>query len=111
MSDFCYPVVLDGGLAVPCNPKPADAGSKGVLSSVWCRLHPGSVTVMKVGSGDGRYREPRQDRKVATVNGAVLSHREAWLEPIPPGPLHQLSEDPGTAGTDRMQLVITDSLP
>ncbi len=93
-----FPVVLCGGLAVPCNPKPAYAGLKGTLSSVWREPSLNRVLVMKVGSDDDGCREPRQDRKVATVSGLIVSHRGAWLEPEPFRPSRQLREGPGTTG-------------
>ncbi len=92
------PVVLDGGLAVPLYPKPAYAGSNGTLSAVWCGSSLVTKAATKVGSGDNDRREPRQDRKVATVNGVLISHRGTWLEPILPKPPHQLGEGPCTTG-------------
>ncbi len=93
-----FPVVLDGGLAVPCNPKPAQAGSKRDLSPSRCKLSSVCPVVMKVGSDDGHPCEPRQDRKVATVNSATPSRRGAWLELSTPEPFHWVGEVPGTTG-------------
>lgn len=93
-----FPVVLDGGLAVPCNPKPAYAGSKGIPSAVWRGLSSDSGTAMKIGSGEDRHREPRQDRKVATVNGTAICRRGAWLELLLFEPPRHLCQAPGTTG-------------
>ncbi len=93
-----FPVVLCGGLAVPCDPKSADAGQRGTLSSVWCESSWKCPRALKAGSGDGRHREPRQDRKVATVNGPAVSHRGTWLEPEAFQPSRQLREGSGTTG-------------
>jgi hypothetical protein len=82
MKTALFPVVLSGGLAVPCHPKPADAGLNGTLSSVRCESSLESAAAMKAGSGGDGHREPRQDRKVATVNGLSVSHRVPWLEPL-----------------------------
>jgi len=96
--ELLFPVVLDGGLAVPCNPKPAHAGSKGIPSAARCGSSLKSKTAMKIGSGEDHHREPRQDRKVATVNGATVRHRGAWLESFWFKPPHRLCQDPGTTG-------------
>jgi len=90
--------VLDGGLAVPCNPKPAHAGSKNAVSPVRAETCPGCVMAVKVGSCDGRRRESRQDRKVATVSGPATSCRAAWPEPSPPGPSVRPGQGACTAG-------------
>ncbi len=98
MSYVRFPVVLSGGLAVPCDPKSAYAGLRGIMSSVRRESSLKCALAMKVGSGDDGSREPRQDRKVATVNGMDISHRGAWLESAPFRPSRQLREYPGTAG-------------
>jgi len=72
--------VLDGGSAVPCNPKPAYAGSKERHEAGPGRTRSAGPKALKAGSCDGRCREPRQNRKVATVNGLVSSRKSAWLE-------------------------------
>ncbi len=96
--ELLFPVVLDGGLAVPCNPKPAHAGSKGTPSAARCGLSLKSGAAMKIGSGEDSHREPRQDRKVATVNGAAVRHRGAWLELFRFKPPPRLCQGPGTTG-------------
>ena len=60
--------VLDGELAVPCDPQTATAGLNSRLRSrafwsIWRQV------VLKSGSRAAEACEPRQDRKIATVSG------------------------------------------
>lgn len=72
--------MLDGGLAVLCNPKPAYAGLIRHSEYYKERIHFKRGTTMKIGSDNILTYKLRQDRKVATVSSAKGSCRETWLE-------------------------------
>jgi hypothetical protein len=59
--------VLDGEVAVPCNPQPATAGLNSLLRSSFLGKAAGQVA-LKARSCAMKTCEPRQDRKVAAVN-------------------------------------------
>ena len=62
-----FPAVLDGEVAVPCNPQSATAGSMPARGLIFLELW-WSYGAMKVGSRATFPCEPRQDREVAAVS-------------------------------------------